>query len=65
MLVQVALSPGKDIDMFIFVEAILIAVIDFLICVMVFVVGIFMKKHFRIGLKGLHRRNSLQRPIFP
>ena len=64
MLVQVALSPGRDLDMFIFVEALLIAAVDLIICIVMIVVGVYMKMHFKIGLKGFHRnKNDLQRPI--
>ena len=65
MLVQVALSPGRDLDMFIFVEAAFIAVVDLIICIGIIVGGVYMKKHFKFGLKGLHsNKDYLQRPIF-
>ncbi|OMJ88364.1 hypothetical protein SteCoe_9680 [Stentor coeruleus] len=65
MLIQVALSPGRDIDDFIFIEAVVIAVIDFIICFIMMVIGILLKIHFNIGLKHMMRKNidSLQKPI--
>lgn len=65
MLVQVALSPGRDIDDFIFIEAAIIAVVDLVICLVMLVVGILLRIHFNIGLKHMMRKktDSLQKPI--
>jgi hypothetical protein len=65
MLFQVALSPGKQIDTFIFVEAVIIAIIDLVICIVMVIVGVMLKKRFKIGLKSLLRKkvSPLIRPV--
>ena len=56
MLVQVALSPGRDLDTFILVEAYLIAIVDLVICISMIVVGVLLRKKFNIGLKNITSR---------
>ena len=58
MLIQVALSPGKPLDLFIYIEAFIIAIVDFVICFVILTIGIMLKKHFKVGLMSYHKRKS-------
>ena len=56
---RVILNPDKDIDIFIYSEAIIVVIIDFIICFCIILLGIILMKHFNLGLKRLHKRKLM------
>jgi hypothetical protein len=65
MLVQVAVGPGQMLFSFIYMEALIIGIVDLFICISMIIVGLLLKLHFGVGLKKLMQKkvDSLKKPI--